>query len=97
MSPNKKVLSQNGEKKLIFSFFFYKTQMFEFYHYLNFGNVCIELKMPLPTDFAADFRYRSPSLLVSQLRKNPSDVSMNEQTDRLTNMVSCSEANENED
>ena len=37
--------------------------MFEFYHYSNFGNVCVELKMPLPTDFAADFRYRSQSLV----------------------------------
>ena len=56
------------EKKSLFSpFFFNKTQMFEFYHYSNFGNVCVELKIPLPTDFATNFRYRSQSLLGGQM------------------------------
>ena len=63
MSSNKQILSQNGEKKAYFLFFFNKTQMFKFYHCSNFDNVCVELKMPLPTDFAADSRYRSQSLL----------------------------------
>ena len=64
MSSNKQIVFQNGEQKIIFFFFFNKTQMFEFYHYSNFGNVCVELKMLLPTDFAADFRYRSQSLFL---------------------------------
>ena len=50
-------------KKAYFLLFFNLTQMFNFYHYSNFDNVCVELKMPLPTDFAADFRYRSQSLV----------------------------------
>ena len=59
------------KKSLFFLLFLNKIQMFEFQYCSNYSNVCVELKMPLAPDFAADFRYRSQSLLVTRMGNTP--------------------------
>ena len=54
-------------KAYFFFLFFNKIQMFEFWYCSNYGNVCVELQLPLSPDFAADFRYRSQSLGISDI------------------------------